>query len=359
MLEPPLATPKPALQGLVPEEIAQVCGVDVGSARRIASLIHKGGGLPARSPATLRRAALDAAKAAGALPELAIRERRASTVDPFVKYAFELHDGNVIETVRIPLEKPGRFSVCVSSQAGCALACAFCATGRLGLTRNLEVWEIVEQVRRVRAELPEGGRVHGVVFQGMGEPLSNPERVIRAIRVLSEPSAQAIDRRNITVCTAGLPAGIRMLVRACPDVRLGLSLGDVRPGRRGRLMPIDDKNPLEAVLEAVGEHARVSGHAPMWAYTLLAGDNDTPDAAEALASLARGFADRHGVRPRLSLIPFNPSEGLGFRTPTHEGIEAFRAVLRACGVGSILRYSGGGDVGAACGQLAPRPLGAK
>jgi 23S rRNA (adenine2503-C2)-methyltransferase len=346
-------TSLPALQALVPSELASLCEIDLVDARRIVSLIHKRGSLPERSPATVRRVALDRAKAAGALPELEVREKRASTVDPFVKYAFGLHDGRVIETVRIPLEKPGRFSVCVSSQAGCALACAFCATGKLGLARNLEVWEIVEQVRRVRAELPEGTRVHGVVFQGMGEPLSNAERVIRAIRVLSEPSGQAIDRRNITVCTAGLPAGIRALIRAVPDVRLGLSLGDVRPDRRRRLMPIDDKNPLEEVLVAVGEHAKTSGHAPMWAYTLLAGDNDTADAAEALAALVLSFTERYGVRPRLSLIPFNPSSGLPFRTPTPESVWEFRTILRERGVGSILRYSGGGDVGAACGQLAP------
>ncbi len=346
-----------ALQALTPEEIASLCGVDLTSARRIASLVHRappGDALPDRSPATLRRVALDAAKAAGSIPTLGVVERRASSIDPFVKYALELHDKRVIETVRIPLEKPGRYSVCVSSQVGCALACAFCATGRLGLERNLDVWEIVEQVRIVRSELPEGGRVHGVVFQGMGEPLSNVDRVIRAIRVLSEPSAQAIDRRNITVCTSGLPAGIRALVREVPDVRLGLSLGDVRPGRRRSLMPIDDKHPLPTVLEAVGEHARVSGHAPMWAYTLLGGDNDDEEAADALAGLVLAFTATYGIRPRLSLIPFNPAPGLGFVTPATSSIEAFRAKLRARGVGSILRYSGGGDVGAACGQLAPQ-----
>jgi 23S rRNA (adenine2503-C2)-methyltransferase len=151
-----------------------------------------------------------------------------------------------------------------------------------------------------------------------------------------------------------LPAGIRALVKEVPDVRLGLSLGDLRPGRRRTLMPIEDKNPLEAVLEAVGEHALASGHAPMWAYTLLAGENDGEDAAAALAERVLAFTARYGIRPRLSLIPFNPAEGLAFATPSSAAIDTFRAWLRARGVGSILRYSGGGDVGAACGQLAPR-----
>src|SRR6185436_13449636 len=144
----------------------------------------------------------------------------------------------------------------------CALACAFCATGRMGLSRNLEAWEMIEQVRALRADLGPLGRIHGVLFQGMGEPLANADRVIQAIRVLSEPSAQAIDMRNITVCTAGLPAGIRRLAREVPAVRLGLSLGAARPGRRRPLMPIDGAHPLEEVLEAVGEHARAAGHAP-------------------------------------------------------------------------------------------------
>src|SRR5690606_36894063 len=146
----------------------------------------------------------------------------------------------------------GRFTVCVSSQVGCALACGFCATGRLGLRRNLEAWEIVEQVRAIRAELPEGGRIHGVVFQGMGEPLANLEQLITDIRVLSEPSAQAIDSRAITVCTSGLPTGIKRLANELPAVRLGISLGSPLPSKRKSLMPIDKPHALDDVLEAVG-----------------------------------------------------------------------------------------------------------
>jgi 23S rRNA (adenine2503-C2)-methyltransferase len=367
----PLAPRAPlALQAVLPAELAAACGIDLADARRIVSLAHRLGALPARSPATVRRAALDAARAAGEVRTLDLVERRASAEDPFVKYAFRLADAAVVEAVRIPLERPGRYSACVSSQVGCALACAFCATGRMGLSRNLEAWEIVEQVRLIRRDLAAdaGGaaRVHGVLFQGMGEPLSNADRVIQAIRVLSDPSAQAIDMRNITVCTAGLPAGIRRLAREVPAVRLGLSLGSVRPGRRRALMPIDGAHPLDEVLEAVGEHARLTGHAPMWAYTLLAGQNDADEDAAALAALALGFARAHGVSPRLSLIPYNAIGPAEAEPPgTSEApaaaddpfarsmrLEAFRGVLGAAGAGSIVRYSGGGDVGAACGQLA-------
>jgi len=352
-----MATPNPLplpLQATLPDELAAACGIDPGDARRIVSLAHRRGELPTRAPATIRRAALDAARAAGHVPTLELVERRPSALDPFVKYGFRLGDGAVVETVRIPLEKPGRFAVCVSSQVGCALACAFCATGRLGLRRNLEAWEIVEQVRLVRRDLAaehgEGARVHGVVFQGMGEPLANADRVIRAIRVLSDPSAQAIDMRNITVCTAGLPAGIRRLAAEVPGVRLGLSLGSLRPGERRSLMPIDAAHPLEQVLAAVGEHARASGHAPMWAYTLLAGKNDADEDAAHLAAHARIFATSFGMWPRISLIPYNPIGDDEFQRSGR--LAAFREVLTAAGVGSIVRYSGGGDVGAACGQLA-------
>jgi 23S rRNA (adenine2503-C2)-methyltransferase len=231
----------------------------------------------------------------------------------------------------------------------------------MGLKRNLEVWEIVEQVRRVRedlAETPPPGvarpKVHGVLFQGMGEPLSNLDRVIEAIRVLGDPSAQAIDVRNITVCTASLPAGIRRLAREVPAARLGVSLGSARPGARRSLMPIDGAHPLPAVLEAAGEHAKITGHAPMFAYTLLEGQNDGDEDAAHLAEVILGFARDHGVRPRLSLIPFNDfAESPFARSPR---LLTFRDALAGRGVFAIVRYSGGGDVGAACGQLVTASL---
>jgi len=347
--------PRRPLQAMLPEELALDAGIDISDARRIISLGHRSSVLPERSPATIRRRALDAVRERFTIPTLEIAERRESQEDPFIKYAFRLSDGAVVETVRIPLERAGRYSVCVSSQVGCALACAFCATGKMGLARNLEAWEIVEQVRVVRAGIAAPGRVHGVLFQGMGEPLANLDRVIQAIRVLGEPCAQAIDMRNITVCTAGLPAGIRRLYQEVPAVRLGVSLGAVIPGRRRALMPIDGAHPLEDVLAAAGEHARATRHAPMFAYTLLAGVNDADEDAAALASLAITFGEQHGTTPRLSLIPYN-AIGPGDVFARSERLDAFRAVLRARKVGTIVRYSGGSDVGAACGQLS-RPGG--
>jgi len=342
------------LQALSPEELAGLAAIELGEARKLVSLVHRLGALPGHAPAGVRRESFQRALAVTFLPRFRHVVRTPSEIDPFVKYTVETHDG-AIETVRIPLERAGRMSVCVSSQVGCALACSFCATGRMGLQRNLDAWEIVEQVRLVRAELPEKTRIHGVVFQGMGEPLANLAQVVRAARIFSDPSAQAIDARNITVSTAGLPAGIRALGAALPHARLALSIASARRGRRQSLMPIDIAHPLDKVLVAAGEHARATGLSPLFAYTLLAGQNDSPDDARALAALVLDFGARYGRRPRLSLIAYNAIGGDDPYLRTAPPVEEqFRQALIAAGVIPTHRYSGGSDVGAACGQLAGR-----
>lgn len=348
-----------ALQALRPEVLAAaVPAMTSAESRRIVSAVHRSGEVPGYV-AHVRRVALDAARAVGHVPRLAEVERQASALDPFVRYAFESAEGLRFETVRIPLERAGRYSVCVSSQVGCALGCAFCATGRLGLSRNLETWEIIEQVRHVQRELgprQQGAhaRVHGVVFQGMGEPLANADRVLEAIAVMTYPGALAIDARAITVCTAGLPAGIRRLAREAPRVRLGLSLGSALPATRARLMPISNAHPLDEVLDAALEHARSTRLAPMWAVTLLSGVNDSEEHARALAGLVLDFRDKTGQRPRVSVIPYNAiaTDDDPFRQSPAEREHAFRAALREAGVPTHRRYSGGSDVAAACGQLA-------
>jgi len=345
------------LQAVTPEELCEIVEcLTLAEARRIVSAVHRHDRLPP-VVRNVRRTSLESVRNAGAIPTLTVAAREPSRIDAFVKYSLCTPDGRPIETVRIPLERPGRFSVCVSSQAGCALGCSFCATGRLGLDRNLEVWEMVEQVRTVRRglDLPAGHRVHGCVFQGMGEPLANLDRVIRAVRVLSEPSGLAIDARAVTVCTAGIPAGIRRMAAEIPKVRLGLSIASPRSETRRNLMPIDRAHPLTEVLEAAAGHARTTRLAPMWAYTLLEGVNDSEGDASELARLARGFEKESGVRPRISILAFNPIDppgmgGYGRSAPDRES--AFRRVLAEAGLPSHRRYSGGSDVAAACGQLA-------
>ncbi|HSD86357.1 MAG TPA: radical SAM protein [Kofleriaceae bacterium] len=316
-------------------------------ARKIVAQVHRGE--PVSASSAIRRSTADAVRAATYVPSLDLSAETASQIDPFVKYLLAAPDGARFEAVRIPLEHPDRFSVCVSSQVGCALGCAFCATGRLGLQRNLAAWEIIEQVRIVRARLPRG-RVHGVVFQGMGEPLSNLDEVLEAIAVMMEPSALGIDARAITVCTAGLPVGIRRLAREAPKVRLGLSIHAAEPERRRSLMPIARAHALDDVLDATIEHARLTGLSPMWAVTLLAGINDSDDDARLLAERARAFEAATGRRPRISIIAYNAiGDSDPFQRSQREA--SYRAAL---GLPSHRRYSGGSDVNAACGQLAAR-----
>jgi len=329
-----------------------VADVTLAEARKLVAMVHRG--MPTAASSAVRRVAADAVRAAGSLPELAVVDEAKSQLDPFVKYLCAAPDGARFETVRIPLEHPERFTVCVSSQAGCALACAFCATGRLGLARNLAAWEIVEQVRVVRARLPHG-RVHGVVFQGMGEPLANLDAVLDAIAVLTEPCALGIDARAITVCTAGLPGGIRRLAREAPKVRLGVSIASALPAHRRALMPITEHHALADVIAAAADHARTTGLAPMWAVTLLDGVNDSDADAAALVALARAFIADTGIRPRLSILAYNAIGGADppgdpFRRSPREA--AFRAHLAAAQLPSHRRYSGGSDIAAACGQLA-------
>ncbi len=344
-----------ALQGLTPEALtALLPDATLGEARKVVSAVHRGKSLlgPVEQ---VRRITLEQVRASCHVPRLEVKAERRSALDPFVKLALGTHDARVVETVRIPLKHPGRFSVCLSSQAGCALACRFCATGQLGLERNLEAWEIVEQVRLVRDTVQRdapSARIHGVVFQGMGEPLANLDRVLQAIDVLSDPSAQAIDARNMTVCTAGLPSGIRRLAREAPKVRLGISVHAIDTATRRSLMPIDKTHTLEEVLDAAVEHARLTGLAPMWAVTLFAGLNDSDEHARALALRAQEFAAQSGKRPRLSIIPYNDIAGASFVRSARD--KAFRARLSELGMPSHLRYSGGSDVAAACGQLAGR-----
>jgi 23S rRNA (adenine2503-C2)-methyltransferase len=356
---PTLPVTSIALQGVTPEELARsVAGVSIEDARRIVSTVHRDGDV-AEPNSCVRRVAREAVVAAGHVPTLGVERRAESLLDPFVKLALRTFDDKVLETVRIPLERPGRFSVCVSSQVGCALACAFCATGRLGLGRNLETWEIVEQVRVVKRTLDpaRGERVHGIVFQGMGEPLANLEHVLGALRVLTDPSALAIDARKITVCTAGLPNGIRRLAREAPRVRLGWSIGSAKAGARRALMPIDGAHPLEEVYAACVEHARLTGLSPLWAVTLLASVNDGADDARALAALAQRFHADTGRTPRISVIPYNridEDDADPFRRTSDLSERHFRDALHAAGTFTHKRYSGGSDIGAACGQLAAR-----
>jgi 23S rRNA (adenine2503-C2)-methyltransferase len=275
---------------------------------------------------------------------LEIVERATDPSDGFVKYLFRLHDGAVAEAVRIPLEKEGRFTVCLSSQAGCAMKCDFCATGRLGLTRHLEAWEIVAQFVAVRAEAP--GIVTGAVFQGQGEPLHNYDAVMRAAEILSDPCGGRIAAEAITISTVGLVPAIRRFTAEGRPYRLIVSLTSAVDARRRALVPLAAAWPVSELASAVREYQRSCGGRVTIAWVVLGGINTGLDEVEALRSL---FGD---VPLRLNLIDVNDARPDGYRRATPSELASFRDALRVLEVPVVRRYSGGAAKHAACGMLA-------
>ena len=290
----------------------------------------------------LPKAAAYAVLARGRTTRLAVVDRRRSAVDPFVKYLFRAEDGRTFEAVRIPLERP-RWSVCVSSQAGCALGCAFCETGRLGLERNLEAWEIVEQVLTVRRESPERP-VTGVVFQGQGEPFQNYDAVIRAAAILRDPCGARIRGDRITISTVCLPPMIDRYTDEGHPYRLILSLTSAFGEKRARLVPIGRRYDVPELVAAMRRHVAARGGPVNLAWVLIAGFNTGPDEARELARLFKG------LRVRLSVIDVNDPIGQ-FRWADDAERSAFLSALAAHGIGFVRRYSGGPDIHAACGML--------
>jgi 23S rRNA (adenine2503-C2)-methyltransferase len=279
----------------------------------------------------------------GRLTRLTVLDRRHSEVDPFVKYLFRGEDGQVFESVRIPLERP-RWSVCVSSQVGCALACAFCETGRLGFTRNLEPWEMVEQVLTVRRESPERP-VTGVVFQGQGEPFQNYENVLRAAEILRAPWGGRIAGDRITISTAGLLPMIERYTDEGHPYRLILSLTSAFGDKRASLMPVGLRYPVDALAAAMRRQASARRAYVHLAWVLMAGVNTGVEEAEELSRL---FA---GARVRLSLIDVNDPTGR-FHAPDAAERGRFLSALAERRIPFVRRYSGGPDIHAACGMLA-------
>jgi 23S rRNA (adenine2503-C2)-methyltransferase len=339
---------------MLPEHYASL-GLTEEAGRKLLAAAVGRGEQDLNSVRAVRRAVLEAVESAtSAAPLRVVRRERAG--DGFVKYLFELDGGAQVEAVRIPVpcEAPGadvsayagkekKYIVCVSSQAGCALACAFCATGRLGFSRNLAAHEIVGQVLAVRREADRP--VRGVVFMGMGEPFLNYDEVIAAARILSHPCGGAIDARAITISTAGIVPAIRRYTAEGHKFRLAVSLTQADPAKRLPLMPIERLHPTRELVAAIHDHARARRTRVLVEYVLLGGVNDSPADAEALSRLL----DAHLVK--LDLIDVNGEVG-GFRRSTREARSAFLDVLARVGIPFAIRYSGGQDVAAGCGQLA-------
>ena len=277
------------------------------------------------------------------LPRLTLMTQQAST-DGTRKFLFRLADGEAIETVAIP--EGNRMTLCISSQAGCALRCAFCATGAMGFSRNLEPFEISGQVREMRL-LAEPIDVTNIVFMGMGEPLMNWKAVSPTLTVLNDPRGLGIGARHITVSTVGVLPGIVALGERPEQFRLAISIHAPSDELRQQLMPINTKYPLRDVIEA----AKVFDRRVTFEYVMLGGVNDAEEHAIQLARLARE------CRAFVNLIPLHPGGARGFVPTSADRIRKFAKELRANGVEVAVRKSRGMDIAAACGQLRVERLG--
>jgi 23S rRNA (adenine2503-C2)-methyltransferase len=285
----------------------------------------------------------EALNGAFVIPRLSLSVRQKSS-DGTEKFLFALADGQGIETVAIPDD--GRMTLCISSQAGCALACAFCATGAMGFQRNLKVHEIAGQVREMRL-LDPPIEVTNIVFMGMGEPLMNWKSVDPVLTVLNSPDGLGIGARHITVSTVGILPGIVALGRRPEQFRLALSIHAPTDDLRQTLMPVNTKYPLADVIEA----AKAFDRRVTFEYVMLGGVNDRLEDAMNLARLARE------CRAFVNLIPLHPGGAMGFTPTPRDAIVRFARELRKGGVEVAIRKSRGKDIAAACGQLRVERLG--
>lgn len=270
--------------------------------------------------------------------------RDAPSADGTTKWVMALDDGQRVETVFIPGDH--RTTVCVSSQVGCALDCAFCATGKQGFNRNLTVAEIVGQVWHATREL--GAPPTNVVMMGMGEPLANFEAVVEAMAIMQDDLAYGLSKFRVTLSTSGIVPGIYRL-REVSDVSLAVSLHAPNNALRDELVPINRKYPLEELLPACKAYiANDKRRRVTWEYVMLDGVNDSPQHAKQLIRLLEG------IPSKVNLIPFNPFADSGFRTTPPDRLEDFRQRLLRSGLLAITRKTRGDEIAAACGQLVGR-----
>ena len=331
------------LAGQDSRALARRADIALEDARRIVGAVI-GRDRPLREARNVRREVLDRVAALATPGDLA-EVTRVDARDGFRRYVFALPDGARVETVRIPLYDTHHV-VCLSSQAGCALGCAFCATGAMGLVRSLASWEMVRQLQRVRAD--SARPVTGVVFMGQGEPFQNYDAVLDAAYALCDPAGARIDARRISISTAGIVPAIRRYTAEGHKFRLCVSLNAAIPEKRAWLMPVEKGFPLDELVDAIREHAERRGRVTL-EYVMIAGVNIGEEDAVALGRLLRG------IPVRLNPIAVNDATGR-FRAPRDDEWNAFRDLLarELPGQPVVRRYSGGQDEHAACGMLASR-----
>lgn len=294
----------------------------------------------------VRAVVRDAIDALTTRARLTVIERIKDNDDGFEKLLLRSSDGALHEAVRIPLHKPGRFTVCLSSQVGCAMGCTFCATGRLGLSRNLTADEIVAAFMAVRDTLGPGERVSGAVFMGQGEPLANYDEVIQAARVLSDPCGGRVEAKAISISTVGLVPMIRRYTQEGHKFRLIISLHSALLHKRRELLPVAGAFALSDVADAIRAYQRSINDRVTIAWCVMAGVNTGADEVLALKKLL------DGVPMRMNLIDVNDARPDGFQRASPAELAHFLDELQVLGQPIVRRYSGGKNRHAACGMLA-------
>ncbi len=335
---------------LFPEEIVGVLasmGEPPFRARQLFGWMHVRGTLTFERmknlPPALRRRLSDS------FPEPATVEQSLSSEDGTRKAVVRFPDGAAVETVIMPTTKPGIVTQCLSTQVGCAMGCVFCHSGIAGLARNLSAAEILVQVVLARSLLRPGERLGGAVYMGMGEPLHNYDAVVRSVRLLGHPEGAHISPRRITISTVGLvPEIVRLGKDLGGKVGLAVSLHAGSAETRRKLLPIDRRYPIEEVVRAISNWPIAPRRRVTIEYTLVQGVNDDLTEADRLARLLRGLP------VKINLIPLNTHEGTVLGPPPESGVSEFQERLAAAGLSVFVRRQRGGDIAAACGQLALR-----
>ena len=353
--------PLPGLSGLEPDALAAWVasqGEPGFRARQIADALWKDGGVTvAAEVRTLPGPFREALDRAFSFDTVADTELTTADGGSTEKALHRLRDGALIESVLMHYPARGisreRHTVCISSQAGCAVGCPFCATGELGYTRDLTTAEIVDQVRHAARRLAaDGHRLTNIVFMGMGEPLLNLDRVLAAVEALNDPRRFGLGARHITISTSGVVPGIRRLTALGPQFTLAVSLHAARDPLRDVLVPLNRRWPVAEVVDAARDHARATGRRISYEVTMIGGVNDTPQDATAMADLLRGD------HAHVNLIPMNPVAHTPWQASPMPVIEAFATTLTAAGIATTIRRNRGQEIGAACGQLAAERAGA-
>jgi 23S rRNA (adenine2503-C2)-methyltransferase len=349
------AAPKTDLKNLTLPQLADFLaslGLPPGRARHIMAWLMRPGSHDLSAMATVKKEIRDRLREQARTSTLTPAKVEVSA-DNTRKYLFVLEDGAQIESVLIP--EGERHTLCLSSQVGCAMACAFCLTGRMGLTRNLLPGEIVNQVLAVMEDMVARGISRGthrefinnLVFMGMGEPLANYDNLITALTILMAEEGLGLTRRRITVSTCGSVPRIADLGRA-GLVNLAISLHAVDDAIRSQLMPVNRSYGVDRLLAACRDYPLAKKGVILVEYILLRDVNDAPEQARALAARLTGLSCR------INLLPYNECAELPYGRPAEETILAFQKVLRDAGYNTLIRQSRGSDISAACGQLAGR-----